>query len=384
MAKKILIVDDSALMRRVLCDIIESDKRFRVQDRAVNGLDALNLLSTKTYDAVILDVNMPQMNGLELLKQLQKRGIQAKIIMASTDTREGAKVTLDALELGALDFIQKPNNSIDCRSGEFSKEFMRILSAVAEMDMPASARGTAPAAPGSRRGPAGITSTTVEGKRQVSSAFSVSSTSPVSPVSSGKAVYDAGSQIVAIASSTGGPKALQSVIPKLPANLKAPVVGVQHMPAGFTATLAQRLDSMSALSVKAAAEGDVLLPGNAYIAMGGKHLNILYASSGKYTIHYSDEPSREGVKPCANYMYESLMDSKFDRVLCVVMTGMGADGTQGIKNLKTKKKIHVIIQEASTCAVYGMPKSAVNAGLSNQIVPLEQIAQEIITNVGVK
>lgn len=118
--------------------------------------------------------------------------------------------------------------------------------------------------------------------------------------------------------------------------------------------------------------------------MGGKHLNILQALPGKYTIHYSDEPTREGVKPCANYMYESLMDSKFDRVLCVVMTGMGADGTQGIQNLALKKKIHVIVQEASTCAVYGMPKSAVNAGLADQTVPLEQIAQEIITNVGVK
>lgn len=376
--KNILIVDDSALMRRVLCDIIESDKRFRVQDRAVNGLDALNLLSRKTYDAVILDVNMPQMSGLELLKQLQKRGIRAKIIIASTDTSDGAKVTLDALELGALDFIHKPNNTIECRNAEFVKELLRILTAVTEMDGPAFARGIAPATLGSKMGPAGITSTAAERKLPASSASSVS------PASSGKAVYDAGSQIVAIASSTGGPKALQTVVPKLPGDLKAPVVVVQHMPPGFTASLAQRLDSLSELSVKEAAEGDLLLPGNVYIAMGGKHLNVLHVSPGKYTIHYSDEPPREGVKPCANYMYESLRDSKFDRIVCVVMTGMGADGTQGIRNLKEKKKIHVIVQEASTCAVYGMPKSAVNAGLSDQIVPLEQIAQEIVTNVGVK
>lgn len=381
--KNILIVDDSALMRRVLCDIIDSDKRFHVQDRAVNGLDALNLLSRKTYDAVVLDVNMPQMNGLELLKQLQKRGIRAKIIMASTDTSDGAKVTLDALELGALDFIYKPSSAMECRNDTFGKELLRILAAVSEMDAPAS-RGIASVTPGSRMGPVGITSTAVERKIPASSTHSVPPASSVAPASSGKAVYDAGSQIVAIASSTGGPKALQAVLPKLPANLKAPVVVVQHMPPGFTASLSQRLNSLSALSVKEAAEGDVLLPGNAYIAMGGKHLNILQASPGKYTIHYSDEPSREGVKPCANYMYESLMDSKFDRIVCVVMTGMGADGTQGIRNLKEKKKIHVIVQEASTCAVYGMPKSAVNAGLSNQIVPLEQIAQEIITNVGVK
>lgn len=386
--KNILIVDDSALMRRVLCDIIETDKRFRVQDRAVNGLDALNLLSRKTYDAVILDVNMPQMNGLELLKELQKRKISAKIIMASTDTADGAKVTLDALELGALDFIHKPTNALECRNGVFGEELLQILAAVTELEPQShtpAASSVRPAAP-SIAGPAAGRLGRKAANEKPADAGTVSAerterTTP--PASFGKAVYDAGSQIVALASSTGGPKALQAVIPKLPANLKAPVVVVQHMPSGFTASLSERLNSLSELNVKEASEGDVLLPGNVYIAMGGKHLNILNMG-GKYTIHYSDEPAREGVKPCANYMYESLMDSKFDRILCVVLTGMGADGTQGIMHLKEKKKIHVIVQEASTCAVYGMPKSAVNAGLADQAVPLEQIAQEIITNVGVK
>lgn len=388
--KNILLVDDSALMRRVLCDIIETDKRFRVQDRAINGLDALSLLSRKTYDAVVLDVNMPQMNGLELLKELQKRKISAKIIMASTDTADGAKITLDALELGALDFIHKPTNALECRNGVFGEELLRILAAVTDLEpmsqspSPASAAqtcasaGTAgtrpvrPAAPVQRTGTTPAQTPLLEQPEKKRSSFSF-----------GKAVYDPGTQIVALASSTGGPKALQEVIPKLPVNLKAPVVVVQHMPSGFTASLSERLNTLSELNVKEAAEGDVLLPGNVYIAMGGKHLNVI-CNGGKYTIHYSDEPAREGVKPCANYMYESLMDSKFDRILCVVLTGMGADGTQGIMHLKEKKKIHVIVQEASTCAVYGMPKSAVNAGLADQAVPLEQIAQEIITNVGVK
>ncbi|MDE5940141.1 MAG: chemotaxis-specific protein-glutamate methyltransferase CheB [Lachnospiraceae bacterium] len=378
--KNILLVDDSALMRRVLCDIIESDKRFRVQDRAVNGLDALGLLSRKTYDAVVLDVNMPQMNGLELLKELQKRKISAKIIMASTDTADGAKITLDALELGALDFIHKPTSALDCRNGTFSQGLLRILAAVTDLEPQVPGQTPAPTAPvtpaatpraGGARNIAGRTGAVTTPERKT----------PAPP--SGKAVYNSGSQIVALASSTGGPKALQAVIPKLPGNLKVPVVIVQHMPPGFTASLAERLNSLSEVSVKEAAEGDVLMPGNVYVAMGGKHLNILNMA-GKYTIHYSDEPTREGVKPCANYMYESLMDSKFDRVVCVVLTGMGADGTEGIQHLKEKKKIHVIVQEASTCAVYGMPKSAVNAGLADQIVPLEQIAQEITTNVGVK
>lgn len=381
--KNILLVDDSALMRRVLCDIIESDKRFRVQDRAVNGLEALNLLSRKTYDAVVLDVNMPQMNGLELLKELQKRRISAKIIMASTDTADGAKVTLDALELGALDFIHKPTSALDCRNGTFSQGLLRILAAVTDLDTMGSMPSPAPAGPaavpraGSTRSAADRT-----GAVPTAGKLEKKAPTPAAPPS-GKAVYNPGSQIVALASSTGGPKALQAVIPKLPANLKVPMVVVQHMPAGFTASLAERLNSLSEVTVKEAAEGDVLTPGTVYVAMGGKHLNVLNMA-GRYTIHYSDEPAREGVKPCANYMYESLMDSKFDRIVCVVMTGMGADGTEGIQHLKEKKKIHVIVQEASTCAVYGMPKSAVNAGLADQVVPLEQIAQEITTNVGVK
>ncbi|MDE6600630.1 MAG: chemotaxis-specific protein-glutamate methyltransferase CheB [Lachnospiraceae bacterium] len=381
--KNILLVDDSALMRRVLCDIIESDKRFRVQDRAVNGLDALGLLSRKAYDAVVLDVNMPQMNGLELLKELQKRRISAKIIMASTDTADGAKITLDALELGALDFIHKPTSALDCRNGTFSQGLLRILAAVTDLEPQGPAPAPAPAAPVTPgTTPKAGTARNIAGRTGVVTAPEKPERKPPAPPS-GKAVYNPGSQIVALASSTGGPKALQAVIPKLPANLKVPVVIVQHMPPGFTASLSERLNSLSEVSVKEAAEGDVLMPGNVYVAMGGKHLNILNMA-GKYTIHYSDEPSREGVKPCANYMYESLMDSRFDRVVCVVLTGMGADGTEGIQHLKEKKKIHVIVQEASTCAVYGMPKSAVNAGLADQIVPLEQIAQEIITNVGVK
>ncbi|MDE6388630.1 MAG: chemotaxis response regulator protein-glutamate methylesterase [Lachnospiraceae bacterium] len=355
--KKILVVDDSALMRRVLCDIINSDSRFEVQDRAVNGLEALDLLSRKTYDAVVLDVNMPQMNGLELLKELNKRKIQAKVMMASTDTREGAKTTLDALELGALDFVHKPNNAMDCRNDVFKDKLLSILAVVADSKAPV-----------------------------VSKAFSMEeakTSKKVVELVSKHAASVSGNKVVALASSTGGPKALQSVIPRLPKNLKAPVVIVQHMPAGFTASLAERLDSLSAIHVKEAAEGDTLEAGTVYIAMGGKHLNV-QSSMGKYTIHYTDQPNREGVKPCANYMYESLQDSRYDQIVCVVMTGMGADGTEGIKRLKTKKKIHVIAQEASTCAVYGMPKSVVTAGLSDQIVPLDQIAQEIIMNVGVK
>lgn len=357
--KKILVVDDSALMRRVLCDIINSDMRFRVVDTAADGVEALDLLSRKSYDAVVLDVNMPRMNGLELLKELQKYKIPAKVMMASTDTKEGARTTLDALELGAIDFVHKPDAALDCRGVKFKADFLRTLSAVA-------GSGVTPFVPSKKED----SDATV---RQVLEIVHKNGRQKVP-----------GNKIVAIASSTGGPRALQSVIPRLPGDLKAPVLIVQHMPAGFTASLAERLDKLSELPVKEAAEGDVIEPGHVYLARGGMHMNVLPGRGGKCTIHYSDEPPREGVKPCANYMYESLQNSDFDEIICVVMTGMGADGTKGISNLKTAgKKVHVIAQEESTCAVYGMPRSVVAAKLSNQIMPLQQIAQEIILNVGV-
>ncbi len=356
--KKILIVDDSALMRRVFCDIIEGDKRFQVTDRAANGLEALELLTKNTYDAVVLDVNMPKMSGLELLRELQKRKIPAKVMMASTDTMGGAKTTMDALELGALDFVHKPTSALECRRGPFREAFLQTLQVVAESRSPVMDKA--------------FTVDSMKKTRQVVELAKKHS----SVISQNK--------IVAIASSTGGPKALHSVITKLPKDLRTPVVLVQHMPAGFTQSLAERLNSLSEIAVSEAVEGETLQAGHVYIARGGKHLNIDKKPGGRYVVRYSDEPAREGVKPCANYMYESLADSDFDEVICVVMTGMGADGTKGIVNLKNAKKVHVLVQEQSTCAVYGMPKSAVQAGLADEIVPLEQIAQEIILNVGVK
>lgn len=359
MAKKILLVDDSALMRRVLCDIIDSDERFQVVARATNGLEAFDLLSRNQYDAVVLDVNMPKMNGLQLLEELRKFKIPARVMMASTDTSEGAKITMDALELGALDFIHKPDSAVDCRVETFKEEFLKTLDVVVNSKMPVFESQEK------------IQESRQTTSRMVDIAKRFSSKTP-------------GTKVVAIASSTGGPKALQSVIPRLPAELDAPVLLVQHMPKGFTASLAERLNELSAVKVKEAAEGDELERGTVYVAMGGQHMNVRTTPGGQYTIHYSDEPNREGVKPCANYMYESLSESRFDKIVCVVMTGMGADGTEGIRNLETRKNVHVISQDQASCTVYGMPKSVVNAGLSDQVVPLEQIAQEIILNVGVK
>lgn len=189
-------------------------------------------------------------------------------------------------------------------------------------------------------------------------------------------------KIVAIASSTGGPKALMEVLPYLPANLDAPILVVQHMPAGFTDSLAKRIDSVSALKVHEVVDGVIPEKGNVYIAKGGLHMEVRHKNRAD-RICLFDGCTREGVKPCANYMFESLADSKYQEILCVVLTGMGADGTEGIERLKSSKRVHVITQSKETCAVYGMPRAVDMAELTDESVPLDKVAEAIIKNVGV-
>jgi two-component system chemotaxis response regulator CheB len=398
--KKILVVDDSALMRRVMCDIINADERFQVVEQALDGEAAYELLKKNQYDGVVLDVNMPKMNGIQLLNLLQRDRIRARIMMASTDTRDGAEVTLEALELGAIDFVEKPANIAYLKGDDFKAGFLDTLYAVvSSRQTNISIAPTAPVFPASPRVNPGDIILRGDKTGEEKPHEALKPREPISPFRTPRVetpvtrnvniakkdfpVATGGQKAVAIASSTGGPKALQSVITKLPAELAAPVLIVQHMPKGFTQSLAERLDSLSHIKVKEGAEGDVLENGVVYIAMGGKHMKVVN-KAGKQVITYTDEPPREGVKPCANYMYESLANSSYSQIICVVLTGMGADGTKGIVNLKSSKKIHVIAQDETTSTVYGMPKAVANAGVVDKVASLDNVAQEIIMNVGVK
>ncbi len=358
MKKNILIVDDSALIRRVMSDIIASDERFHVADMANNGVDALDLLimNKGKYDAILLDINMPKMSGLELLEQLNKHGIKHTTIVVSTLAKEGAAETIRALELGAFDFVTKPNSFLDAKSESFQETIIRRLCWAFNFEDKIGAQIL---------------------KREEKTAVV---TPPVRV--SNKVVK--GSKLIALACSTGGPKALQDVIPYLPANLDAPVVLVQHMPVGFTNSLAIRLDELSKVTVKEAATGDILQKGVVYIAKGGSQMRIEKAPGGAYKIQLTDEPARGGLKPCADIMYESLLASDFEQITCVVLTGMGADGTKGITQLKNQKNIYVIGQDKETCTVYGMPKVLFEAGLTNEVVPLKKVPETITRNVGVR
>ena len=380
MVKKILIIDDSALMRRLISDIIKTDKRFAVKDMASNGLEGLDCIikNHSRYDCVILDINMPKMNGLELLERLQKSKIKITVLMVSTLTKEGANETIIALERGAFDFVTKPENYIEARNGTFKERLLEKLCLATGLDSETAAvqkKTDSTVDFGSlriSRGNAARSDKTVG--LNVKTAYL-----PHKRFTGNKAGK---SKLIALACSTGGPRALQSVIPKLPADIDAPMVLVQHMPKGFTNSLAQRLNEISKVTVKEAADGDILKKGWVYIAPGGKQMRIK-KQGANYTIVTTDEPAIGGLKPCANIMYESLAGSSYDEITCVVMTGMGADGTAGIGALGEKNNIYVISQDASTSVVYGMPKAVAEAKLSDEVQPLEQLASAIIKNVGV-
>ena len=361
--KKILIVDDSALMRRVLCDIINSDDRLEVGDIAGNGKEAYNLLKQKSYDGMVLDIMMPEMDGLQLLEVLNKEKIRIPTVMASTIAAEGAKETLRALELGAFDFVQKPGNLIEAKGDLFRG---RLLSAIVL------------AVNDGGKKPMGTTAT---GQNEKKPSAVVSPFGTAAPRKNNASLAH-GNKIIALACSTGGPKSLQSVIPLLPSNIDAPMVLVQHMPVGFTKSLAERLNEVSKVTVKEAEEGETLQKGWVYIAPGGKHLEVAW-TGGKHVVHISDAPPIGGLRPCANVMYRSLMQSTYDEIICVVLTGMGGDGTDGITQLSTKKKIYVIAQDRETSVVYGMPKMIFDAGMVDVVQPLEKVADAITRNVGV-
>lgn len=352
--KKFLVVDDSALMRKVICDIIHSNNRYHVEDIARDGLDAYELIKKKTYDVVVLDINMPRMTGLELLEVLKRDNIKVKVVVASTLTVDGGKETMQALELGALNFVTKPGNFIEARGEQFHDMLLRVIDEAVSITV----------------------------SRPVPKALQNKKISKSSPPTRGKKTRSTRNLVIALACSTGGPKSLQSVLPKLPANLAAPILLVQHMPAGFTATLASRLDELSAIKVKEAEDGEVVRNGVVYISPGGKHLTCEYVG-GVHKIKLTDDPPRDALRPCANTMYESLVDCGYQEIVCVVLTGMGSDGTKGITRLSEEKEIYVISQDEQTCVVYGMPKAIAQTGLSNEVVPLETVADSITKYVGV-
>ncbi len=352
MKKNILVVDDSALMRRIMCDIINTVSDYQATDYCRDGLEAYEKLKTKNYDGVVLDINMPRMNGLELLERLRKEHIQANVVVVSTIN--SADVTILAIERGAIDFIQKPTNVIEAKGEEFKSNLISVLNAL--FDSKAGRK------PGRPSGKPRVTGGNVRERKKTT----------------------AGNKLVALACSTGGPKALQRVIPYLPKNLDAPVVLVQHMPAGFTKSMADRLNELSTVTVTEAVDREPVEKGHVYIAPGGRHMEVGRGTDGVHRISLNDMPPIGGLRPCANVMYESLAKAGYDEIVCVVLTGMGGDGTNGIRTLSKSRQVHVIAEDEASCVVYGMPRAVAEAGLVDEVVSLADVAKTITKNVGVK
>lgn len=367
--KKILIIDDSALMRSVMSDIIRKDGRYKVEDICNNGVDGLDLLvkNNGLYDIVLLDVNMPKMNGLDVLTKIEQYRLNCKVIMVSTHVREGSKETIIALERGAVDVVLKPTGINDSTMEGFGSNLLKTIDAALES-----------------KSETKLKKVVLDGKETTSVANSKKDRGQAPFVGRGTGLTSGGSKkLVAIACSTGGPKILKDVVSSMEPNINAPVVLVQHMPSGFTKSLAERLNDVSRIKVSEANDGDILEKGHIYIAQGGKQMRIVDGAAGTLKIKLTNEEPRDGLRPCANIMYESIAECDVDEVICAVLTGMGSDGTIGIGKLKEIKKTYVIAQDAATCIVYGMPRAVVGAGLADKVLPHNEIAKEILKNVGV-
>lgn len=380
--KKVLVVDDSALMRRVLSDIINKDEEFHTEHSARDGLEALKLLEQNDFDAIVLDIIMPRMNGIDFLKEVNERGYTAKIIIVSTIARKGAGETIEALELGAFDFVTKPGNLREAKSGEFAAKVLSRLYLAMGMEWNNILSGEieAPEQVLRRMRRSDEGEIQKHSERLETTEYKPEKRLPRSSMVN----VNASGKLVALACSTGGPKALQHVIPKLPENLDAAVVLVQHMPVGFTASLSARLNEMSEIRVREAQDGEVLQKGTVYIAKGGSQMRVIEKNRHEFVLSVREEGARNGLKPCADILYESLRESSFEDITCVIMTGMGADGTKGILQLKETNKIYVIAQNAESSTVYGMPKAIAESGAADEIKDLDLIADAIIKHVGVR
>lgn len=350
---RVLVVDDSALMRKRISEMINSDPDLEVIATARNGEEAVRAVFLLKPDAVTLDIELPVMNGLTALKYIMSE-FPTPVIVLSAYTKAGADITMQSLESGAFDVVAKPSGVISLDIDKVGKELISKIKATQNINI------------GKLR-PILVNEAeedTLEIKTEAKK---------------GKPLSD---KVVAIASSTGGPRALMEVIPALDGNIPASIVIVQHMPVGFTASFAERLDWGSKISVREAREGDPLKKGEALVAPGGFHLAI--ERDGRHgVVRLETGPKDHGVCPSADRMMISAASLYAKNCLGVVLTGMGDDGTDGLREIK-KHGGATIAEDKSTAVVYGMPKSAFDAGVVDKVLPLPEIAGEIMKNVNLK
>ncbi|HTZ18879.1 MAG TPA: chemotaxis response regulator protein-glutamate methylesterase [Dissulfurispiraceae bacterium] len=352
---KILIVDDSAFMRNALTSMLSSDPEISIVGTARDGLEAIEKIASLHPDIVTMDVEMPRMDGLTALRHIMVK-TPVPVIMLSSLTTDGAKVTLDALDLGAVDFIPKNLSELSLNIVKIKEVLIDRIKQIAKK--------------GSIRRPvrhserAAIESKVVELHR----------------VMPQRVTGERKTGIVAIGTSTGGPRALQEVITVLPKDFPVPIVIAQHMPPNFTGPFAERLNQQSSIEVKEAAEGDILKPGLVLLAPGRGHMKIVKKRTLESAVTISENREEFIYRPSVDALMLSVAECYPGRALGVILTGMGNDGLKGLTELK-RSGGRVFAQNEQSCVVYGMPKAVVDAGIADKVLSIEEMAGEIINAV---
>lgn len=376
---KVLVVDDTVVYRKAVSDILSEMPGVEVVGVAHNGKIAMSKIRSLKPDLLTLDIEMPEMNGIEVLEALQKEAPDTSAIMVSTLTSEGGEMTMKALELGAFDFILKPNTTNILESKKQLHDLLVPL-------IKAFQRGRTTVGAIHGRKPGSRKTTTA---RPLGTSLRSRKTTPATrpaadggrPLSRQCTARQSKSEIVAIGISTGGPNALARMMPMLPGDLGVPIVIVQHMPPVFTKSLANSLNSKCALTVKEAEDGEAIVPNVAYIAPGGKQMKLVASADGQARlIKITNDPPENSCKPSVDYLFRSVADYYVGRATAVIMTGMGSDGTKGLEVLK-RKGAWIIGQDKASCVVYGMPKTPAEKGLLDVVAPLDKIADEIVKTV---
>jgi two-component system chemotaxis response regulator CheB len=336
---RVLVADDSAVMRTALSRMLESSPLVRVCGTARNGLETVEKIKRLKPDVVTLDVQMPVLDGIDALKRIMGE-CPCPVIMVSSLTKEGAEITLEALSAGAFDYLPKEDLQSDTDVTRLQRSLLEKIQAAAHSALLS------------------------PGKLSQAPTIAFREKSQVVP------------RIAVIGTSTGGPKALQTIIPKLPADISIPVLVVQHMPRGFTAPLAKRLHGLSKVNVREASQGERLEAGNVYIAPAGQHTTA-YSSGAQVCFSLSDTPTETTHKPSVDVSMTSIAGLFGRYVLGIILTGMGSDGAKGMRAIQEAGGI-TVGQDEATCAVYGMPRICADTGILQRVVPLDQVPGVIL------
>ncbi|NSL56411.1 protein-glutamate methylesterase/protein-glutamine glutaminase [Uliginosibacterium aquaticum] len=339
---KVLIVDDSALVRQILTAILGREADIVVVGQAADPLIARDRIKELNPDVLTLDVEMPRMDGLEFLEKLMRLR-PMPVVMVSSLTERGADVTLRALELGAVDFVTKPKLGVAEGLEEYAQEIVAKIRAAARSQV--------------RKRSAG----------------------PHVPLVVPSSIKGASEKLILLGASTGGTEAIKDVLLDMPPSCP-PIVIVQHMPAGFTASFAKRLDGLCRISVKEAQSGERIVPGHAYIAPGGRHL-VLKRSGAFYLTELNDDEPMSLHRPSVDKLFHSAVPNVGANAVAVLLTGMGKDGAQGMLALK-QKGVYTVAQDEASCVVFGMPREAIQLGAADAVLDLGKVAEHVLARFG--